>query len=206
MKSGSKIVQSALVAILVLAALVALVDTPAWAARNGGSVTQALTDAEAADLTYMREEEKLARDVYITMLGQYNAVIFSNISNSEQQHMDTMLKMLDKYNRPDPAEGQGIGVFTDEGLQAKFDELVATGSVSYIDALTVGATIEEIDMVDIQKAINGTTKVDLLTAYQNLLEGSKNHLRAYVSALAAQGVTYYPKFISEEFYVAIIGL
>ncbi|HWR89677.1 MAG TPA: DUF2202 domain-containing protein [Dissulfurispiraceae bacterium] len=206
MKFGLRVVQSALMGLLILAAvLVTLIDTPAWAAKNGGSATQSLTPAEAADLTYMREEEKLARDVYLTMLGQYNAVIFSNISNSEQQHMDTMLKMLVKYSLPDPAL-PGIGVFTNQYLQTKYNELVAAGLTSYIDALKVGATIEEIDMVDIQKAIDGTSRVDLRTAYQNLLEGSKNHLRAYVTELAAQGITYAPQFLSQDLYDAIIGI
>lgn len=32
----------------------------------------------------------------------------------------------------------------------KYDELVDTGSISYIDTLTGGATLEETDMVDIK--------------------------------------------------------
>jgi hypothetical protein len=118
--------------------------------------------------------------------------------------MDTMLKKLDKYHLPDPALAEGE--FTDEGLQEKYDELSEAGLKAYVDGLYVGATIEEIDMIDIQDAIDITTHLDVINAYQNLLEGSKNHLRAYVSALAAQGVTYEPQFISKELYNAIIGL
>jgi hypothetical protein len=71
--------------------------------------------------------------------------------------------------------------------------------------LYAGATIEEIEMIDIQHAIDITTHRDLLRAYQNLLEGSKNHLRAFVRALAAQGITCVPQYISQELYDAIIG-
>jgi hypothetical protein len=183
-----------------------LTDSTAWAARNGtSSVTSSLSTDEADMLTFMREEEKLARDVYIAMYQKWGAVTFSNISKSEQTHMDTLKKKLDKYQLPDPAQ-PALGAFTNPDLQAKYDQLAASGSQSLIDGLTVGATIEEIDMVDIQHAIDVTTHLDVVNAYQNLLEGSKNHLRAYVKSLAAQGVTYAPQFISQEFYNAIIGL
>jgi hypothetical protein len=74
-----------------------------------------------------------------------------------------------------------------------------------MDGLYVGATIEEIDMIDIQHALDRTKRLDLRTAYQNLLEGSKNHLRAFVAALAAQGIVYEPQYISQELYDAILG-
>jgi hypothetical protein len=69
-----------------------------------------------------------------------------------------------------------------------------------------GATIEEIDMIDIQRALNATLHVDLRTVYQHLLEGSKNHLRAFVARLADEGIVYEPQFLSKELYDAIIGL
>jgi hypothetical protein len=164
-----------------------------------------LSSSEISMLTYMREEEKLARDVYISMYQKWSAVTFANIANSEQKHTDTLKKFLDKYNLPDPFQ-EAVGVFTNVDLQGKYDQLLAIGSQSYIDGLYVGATIEEIDMLDIQHAIDVTTHIDVLTAYRNLLEGSKNHLNAYVKALSAQGVIYTPQFISQEFYDAILGL
>lgn len=175
---------------------------------NGGMPASALGGSlslqETEMLTYMREEEKLARDVYIQMFERWKASIFSNIAVSEQRHMDIMKKMLDKYGLADPVQ-QEIGAFTNESLQSKYDELVVSGLESYLDALYVGATIEEIDIVDIQHALDGTARKDLATAYQNLLDGSKNHLRAFVKILRAQGVIYAPQFISRELYDAIIG-
>ena len=171
-----------------------------------GAPSLPLTTQEKDMLTFMREEEKMARDVYLEMFEKWGAAIFSNIAVSEQRHMDTMKKMLDKYRMPDPAEGLAIGDFANLDLQAKYDELIGSGSKSYVDALYAGATIEEIDMVDIQHALDVTTHIDLRTAYQNLLEGSKNHLRSFVRALAAQGVTYAPQTISQELYNTIMGL
>ena len=197
MKLASFIFKTALLAVLVISGttLIGFSD----------SVAATLSDDEAADLTFQREEEKLARDVYLALYDQWGAAIFSNIAASEQKHMDTLKKMLDQYKLPDPAL-PAKGDFTNEYLQFKYDELVATGLVSYEDGLYVGATIEEIDMIDIQKALDGTKRLDLRTAYQNLLEGSNNHLRAFVAGLAAQGIIYTPQFINQEFYDAIIGL
>ncbi len=199
MKPASWTIQVAIVTILACIVIVGAVTgapVPASAAT--------LSADEAVMLTYMREEEKLARDVYLTMYDLWGAVTFSNIATSEQQHTDTMKKMLDKYRLPDPAL-PGIGLFTDLYLQQKYNELVALGSQSYVNGLYAGATIEEIDMIDIQHAIDITTRPDLITAYQNLLDGSKNHLRAFVGDLAVQGITYTPQFISQEFYDSIIG-
>lgn len=161
-----------------------------------------LSGEEAEILTYMREEEKLARDVYLLMYELWDAVIFSQIAESEQKHMDSMLKKLDKYGLPDPA--QTVGDFTNDALQSKYDELTGIGDDSYVAGLDVGATIEEIDMIDIQYAIDVTTHVDVVNAYEKLLEGSKNHLRAYVGSLATQGVAYVPKYISQELFDAIM--
>ena len=169
------------------------------------AVAATLSATEAADLTFQREEEKLARDVYLTLYDQWGAQVFTNISGSEQKHTDTMLKMLVKYNLPDPAL-PAIGAFTNSALQAKYDELIAKGLKSFVEGLYVGAYIEELDMIDLQHAIDNTKRVDLRTAYQNLLEGSKSHLRAFVSNLAAQGITYTPVLLSRELYDAIIGL
>lgn len=164
-----------------------------------------LSAVEIADLLFSREEEKLARDVYIALYDMWRHATFSNISKSEQQHMDTMLKKLNAYNIPDPAQ-PAVGAFTNQDLQKMYLELVASGSKSVIDALKVGCLIEEVDMIDLQQAIDHATHADLDNSYLSLLEGSKNHLRAFVTALSNQGVTYTPQYISEDLFNAIIDV
>lgn len=185
--------------------VVALVAVPAFAGNGGGPKGTPLSTVELAALNYMREEEKLARDVYLLMYEKWNAVIFTQIADSEQQHMDTMLKMLEKRGLPDPASTE-VGVFNDAELQALYNQLAASGAISYIDGLYAGVLIEETDMVDIQYAIDVTTHLDLVTAYQHLLEGSKNHLKAFVSALEKQGIIYEPQLLSRELFEAIMAL
>lgn len=192
-------------ALLFISVLCVTVSGPAWAGRLPKTSPTALSASEGEMLSFMREEEKLARDVYLAMAEEWETVNFANIAGSEQRHMDTLKKMLDKYRLPDPASSE-VGVFNNRDLQAKYIELVDVGLQSYADGLYVGATIEELDMVDIQHALDETTHLDLATAYQNLLEGSKNHLRAYVGSMAALGIIYQPQFISRELYDAIIGM
>jgi hypothetical protein len=83
--------------------------------------------------------------------------------------------------------------------------LVATGSVSLVDGLKVGATIEEIDMIDLNKALLETDNQDIMLVYQNLLKGSRNHLRSFVSNLAKQGITYVPQYMAVADYQVIVN-
>jgi hypothetical protein len=147
---------------------------------NGNAgVLVPLTDAEKATLTFMREEEKLARDVYIKMFETWEDRIFSNISVSEQRHMDALLRQLNKYGVPDPAAGLAIGIFKNAELQKAYDELVLQGAQSIQEALRVGRLIEEMDIEDLLAAIDETEKTDLERVYGNLLNGSYNHLQAF---------------------------
>jgi len=145
--------------------------------RKGGGVAT-LTAAEKATMIHMREEEKLARDVYIKMFELWGATIFSNISVSEQRHMDAVLNLLVKYGIPDPVAGKGVGEFTD-AFKGLYDELVFQGQQSLLDAYMVGRAIEEMDIDDLEAAMTETSKADIDNVYGNLLNGSYNHLDAF---------------------------
>ncbi|NJE03187.1 DUF2202 domain-containing protein [Thermococcus sp. MV11] len=163
-----------------------------------------LSQEEIDGLLYMREEEKLARDVYLTLYEIYGLQIFYNIAQSEQTHTDTVLSLIEKYNLTDPASDE-IGVFTNPDLQALYDQLVEMGSQSVVDALKVGALIEETDIVDLQERIAQTDNEDIKQVYESLMAGSENHLRAFVSQLEAYGVTYEPQVVSEDYYQSVIN-
>lgn len=143
---------------------------------------------EAAGLVYMREEEKLAHDVYTTLYEQWGLPIFDNISDSEERHEDRVETLLDRYQIPDPADNNAIGVFADPSLQQLYDTLVLEGSQSLTDALEVGVLIEETDIVDLQERIAQTDNADIQQVYGQLLNGSINHLSAFNSSLAGETV------------------
>ena len=138
-----------------------------------------LTSAESASLQYMREEEKLAHDVYVTLYAKWGLRIFNNISGAEQRHTDAIVTLLNRYGISDPAAGNPLGVFTNPDLQALYDKLIAQGSISTAEALKVGVLIEQTDIEELKTHIAETTKADILQVYNNLLGGSQNHLRAF---------------------------
>jgi hypothetical protein len=158
----------------------------AFAAPSHVPVTKAATPTlnatEASDLKYMREEEKVARDVYITMYNTWGLTIFSNISASEQQHMDALLTLLTRYKVPDPAQS-AVGAFTNPELKALYETLIAQGDNSATEALNVGVLIEKTDIEDLKAALSGTNRSDLKQVYTNLMNGSYNHLAAFNSQL-----------------------
>jgi len=169
---------------------------------------QPLSKSEVADLLYMREEEKLARDVYLTLSKFYPLPVFRNISRSEEQHMKMVKVLLDKYGIPDPVAESGgkVGVFKNKKLQELYDKLVKEGRSSLLSALRVGATIEDLDIKDLEEAIARTDNEDVKVVYQNLMKGSRNHMRAFVRLLRRFGGDYSPQYISQEEFQRILSV
>ena len=195
--------------LLALAGL-ALIGTPTLAGQPGrcgkvvGAAQVALTSAETSDLLFMREEEKLARDVYLNLFACWGVPIFANIAKSEQAHMDALKRLLDTYGLADPA-GE-IGVFSNPELQDLYDLLVYSGSASLNAGLLVGGLIEEVDIDDLQVAIADTTKADLQRVYGNLMRASENHLRAFARVSEAQtDLPYEAQYLTQEEVDAITG-
>jgi len=150
------------------------------AGPNGGGVP-ALTDDEEKDLLFIREEEKLARDVYDYMYVEFGHQIFSTIYWSEQQHMDMVLVLLVKYGLEDPADGKEPGEFVNPILQGIYDDLIMACCDQA--AFEAGVFIEETDIDDLEEAKNRANKNDIIKVYTNLREGSLHHLDAFNSHL-----------------------
>jgi hypothetical protein len=146
-------------------------------------VATPLSTAQADTLKFMREEEKLARDIYIAMSDYYpGANVFKNIAASEQKHFDAIGEKLVLYGIPDPAS-PAVGVFNNTALQAMYTKLLAEGISGYEEALGVGVIIEEQDIVDIEAALLGLTSKPLILTYKHLLSGSESHLAAFTRLL-----------------------
>ncbi len=169
-----------------------------------GVAATPLSADEAAGLSFMREEEKLARDVYAALYAQWRLTTFDNIAASEQSHMDALLLLLQRYGLPDPAATTAAGVFGNPVLQGLYGALVATGQTSLVAALQVGAEIEELDIHDLRTLKTQVDNADLTLVYENLEQGSRNHLRAFHTNLLRQGASYTPKHITQVEYDAIV--
>lgn len=165
--------------VLIMSSLILSVDAKGPNQKQQG----ALTDQEIENLIYLREEEKLARDVYLVMLDLWGEEIFANISESEQRHMDAVGRLIDKYDLNDPIVDDSIGAYTNPEFTELFTQLVEAGSESLEAALEVGVQIEELDIADIEQMLTETDHRDVQNVLENLLAGSNNHLDAFNSYL-----------------------
>jgi hypothetical protein len=164
-----------------------------------------LTSDEEATLVHMREEEKLARDTYSVLHDVWGYKVFLNISRAEQNHMDAMLKMLDKYAVTDPVVDNSAGAFTDPDFTELFSQLVDRGEVSLLEAFMVGGYIEEMDIQDLTAALAETNEPALTNSYSNLLAASRNHLRTFVSHVRNLGEEYEAQVLSQSTVDTIVG-
>jgi len=168
------------------------------------NITESLvSQEEIADLKFLREEEKLARDVYLYSFDKYADAIFSSIALSEQQHMDSVLTLLNFYQIPDPAATER-GVFTDQVLQNIYNDLIELSDISIEEALKVGALIEDLDINDIDELQNSTSNENIIAVCETLECGSRNHLRVFTDRLELIDFQYAPVYISIEYYNEII--
>ncbi len=145
------------------------------------SSTGQLSRQEIESVLLMREEEKLARDVYVTLGETWNVAIFANIAQSESRHMAAMARLIQRHNLTDPVVDNTVGVFSNSKFTQLYQDLVRTGSVSLQDAYGVGVQIEELDIADLKEGLTSVTHSDVQRVYGNLLRGSQNHLRAFTS-------------------------
>ncbi|MBS1876234.1 MAG: DUF2202 domain-containing protein [Acidobacteria bacterium] len=155
---------------------------------GGGSAccivsTQAATAEEAKWLSFMREEEKFARDVYAQLFSKWKLRLFDNISRAEQRHYEAVGVLLTRYAVADPASGLPAGVYSDARLNALYATLMGQGLTSIQEALAVGIAIEKQDVSDLESALKETAGTDIKAVYANLMTGSLSHLESFEHVL-----------------------
>ncbi len=167
------------------------------------SAARVLSEREKEGLSFIWEEEKLARDIYMAFYDKNNLNIFKNLMESEKNHMDQAKGMIDKYGLQLPEKDE-VGVFENKTLEDIYSQLLADGQKSDIEALKAAATYEEISIRDLEKEISASKMEDIRIVYQGLLAGSRKHLRSYVSNLQDLGIKYTPQILSKDEYNEIL--
>ncbi|MEG3640721.1 DUF2202 domain-containing protein [Magnetococcus sp. PR-3] len=163
-----------------------------------------LTPEEKRYLIYMREEEKLARDVYLHLYDTWRVAIFRSVSRSEQRHMDAVLRMLNRYGLEDPVGQDVRGRFQDRDLRDLYQKLIKRGERSLGEALKVGGLVEELDISDLNKAMRETSAQDVTRVYQNIQRGSFNHLRSFAHGVELRGQRYRAQKLSQKQVATIL--
>ena len=210
-----------LIALLSLS-LVAFAQGPGGGPGTGGGPS--LDAAEEVHLLFMRAEEKLAHNVYLALGAEFpELAVFSNIVDSETKHIETMLNKIVQFGLTDPNILDGPGEFNADNFGAYFTEKytaltdVDAAESPLLQALLNGALIEELDMHDIIYCpevivdtvgditdqygcgMEYTDAKALIRSYGKLLDGSENHLRAFVRVIETNfSATDYPDFFTED--------
>lgn len=163
-----------------------------------------LTASEINDLIRMSAQEKLAQDVYLTLYEQLRFRVFQQTPQNEHIHINAIKSLLNKYNITDPHQEAQRGVFARTELTTRYQELVAQGKHSLVDAFHVGAQIEDKHIVQLQAALAQTDNQDIQAVYQFLLRGSRNQLRTFAKLLHRSGTHYQPHALSLKAFQSII--
>ncbi|MBT8220092.1 MAG: DUF2202 domain-containing protein [Bacteroidia bacterium] len=171
---------------------------------DDNETTPVLIDpTEKADLLFILEEEKMARDVYSHLFDLYGSNQFDNIKSSEQRHMNYVQGLLDTRNIE--YEILAAGSFNNKEIQNLYDQLISQGEIGLEDAFMVGATIEDVDIYDLQQIIERSSSSDIITVMEKLRCGSMNHMRAFTKGLDNLNATYIPQYIRLEEYEDIVN-
>lgn len=154
---------------------------PVQATDDTTSVVTSLTAEQATDLTFSRDEERMALELWTLFDEVYGdrTDVFGNIAESEQSHFDAIGEKLDQYGLPDPSEGMDSDEYTDPAIQALYDDWEARGLTSLDEALQVGIELETVDIADLEEKIAKENPADVEQVYVNLCEGSYEHLAAF---------------------------
>ena len=134
----------------------------------------------------------------------YGVNAFTNIDSSEQRHTDSVLALMTTYEVTDTASPT-LGVFNDPELAEFYVALIARVETSLAEAFAVGATIEDLDIYDLDVKATHTTNTDLQQLYSNLKCGSENHMRSFTKQLNALNITYTSVYIDNTQYQELLA-
>jgi hypothetical protein len=153
--------------------------------RSDDETAVELTEAQRDMLFYIYQEEKVARDVYITLGEQYpQENTFALIQLSEQSHIEAVGTLCERYGIDlSYVDLDAVGLFELPVLQQLYDTCVAQGSISRLEGLRVGELIELTDLDDLESAAVGMPE-DVVSVFENLKEGSESHLDAFRRAIS----------------------
>jgi len=191
-----------------LVTLMLYISGPASAATGdpGGEV---LDFNEQTHLVFTCEEEKLARDVYRVLNRRFPELgVFTDMEANKEHTRCALLDLMRKYRVSVPRVNDNVGVFSwgiyGRYFTEKYLVLTNQGSSSPLNALYVGAFMEELNIldinecpkviVDINNGINEVTACgrnytrnpDVLRIYDSLLDESRKHLRLLVQEIERQ--------------------
>jgi hypothetical protein len=163
-----------------------------------------LSPSDRSTLLYVSEQEKLARDLYAALSETWRLDVFHTTSGSEDIHADALRTLLGRYKLPDPALGLSRGEFSREDLAERYDDLMARGRFSPVEALKAAASVEELEIEDMGARLLHVQAPEIQSVLESVVASDKHHLRSLVVALRKLGHTYTPVRLPREQFELII--
>lgn len=164
-----------------------------------------LGEADRRTLLHVSQQEKLARDFYSSLSETWRLDVFHTTSGSEDIHADALRTLLARYKLPDPAYGLGRGEFNRVDLSERYNDLIARGRFSAVEALKAAASVEELEIEHISERLPQVQSPELANVLESVVASDKHHLRSLVVALRKLGHTYTPTRLRREQFDLILG-
>ncbi len=163
-----------------------------------------LNDEQKHTLAYMWNEEKLAKDVYLAIYAvNPHTTLYNIATRAETVHQATVQSLVEAYDlnitnlvdyttsySEEELNSMDPGVFAIDEIQSLYDTLYLKGIQSTQDALEVGCMVEVTDINDLDHDIEIVQGADdIVSAFENLRDGSYSHYWAFDNALKAMGIS-----------------
>lgn len=146
------------------------------------AATRVADETLVKNARYMREEERMARDLYQAFADAHGSdTAFARIAKAEQRHFDAIGRILTRYGIEDLSAGKEAGKYAEPKLQKEYDRLLAQGKESLAKAYQAGIEVEKADIADLDDVIKQTTAPDAKRVFENLRNGSLHHLDAFTA-------------------------
>lgn len=146
--------------------------------------TSVLTEEQKDMLFFIYQEEKVARDVYITLGKIYNSEkTFRLMQITEQRHLDCTRELCEFYGvDTSSVDESDIGAFESPVLKMLYDAYTEKGKSSFRDALEITEFIGASDVDMLEHASIGMPS-DVVSVYEKLKKGHMNHPNTYESVI-----------------------
>ena len=161
---------------MLLILMTTVIPVSASDASPGQGGATPLNTREAETLVLMREDEKLARDVYRVLYMYWQQDTWLKAMQQRQARMNSIGLLLEQYDLPDPLPDNRPGSFPSPESGNLYTQLVARGRLSHVDAIDVGIEIEKIDITDLLAALHESHHETLDQAYRTMLDSSRQTL------------------------------
>ena len=166
------------------------------------NITTDLVQEMKDSLTYMKDEERLASDLYLNLYNYYKNYSdleikqLNNIATNTENDQISIIKSLVKRYDLNSSEPQDVnisrGVYENQVIQDLYDKFYAIGQNSQEEALKVGCMVEVTDINDLDKYISlakESNATDIETAFKALRDGSYHNYWTFDQTLKNLGVT-----------------